>query len=278
MRAAPGDISGLVRSRTMASSFVVTTSRLADSAAQREAHDWAARLSTRVVPRGGRSIEALCRDERVEGALVISSAAPPTYLSADQSVRYFYHPGMALTRIKFLLQGKEDPMVRAMQLAEGDRLLDCTLGRAADAVVASFVVGATGRVVGLESSPLIAELTLHGLQSYEPPNPRVRTAMRAIDARRADHLPFLQTCPDHAFDVVYFDPLFSEPVAASSAMQPLRPLADHRPLSEEALAEARRVAARCAVIKERSRSPLWSRWGVRHIVGGKSSSIAYGVL
>jgi 16S rRNA (guanine1516-N2)-methyltransferase len=259
-------------------SLVVTTSRQANPLAEREASDWAARLDVPSAQRAGRSVPAVCRDEAADGVLVISSERPPTYVSADGRVRYFYHPGMALTRIKHLVAGKGDPMVTAMSLVPGDRVLDCTLGRAADAIVATFVVGPTGCVVGLESSPLLAALTIHGLRTYTPPNRNVEAAMRAIDARHAEHLAFLRACPDRAFEVVYFDPLFSEPVAASSAMQPLRPLADHRPLAQAAVAEARRVARRCVVIKERPRAPLWEKVGVKRLVGGKGSSVAYGVL
>ena len=259
-------------------SLVVTTSRQADPLADRDATVWATRLAVRPAPRGGRSVPALCRDEGVDGALILSSERPPTYVSAGGSVRYFYHPGMALTRIKHLRAEKGDPMVTAMGLRPGDRVLDCTLGRAADAIVASSVVGPTGRVVGLESSLLLAELTIHGLSTYTPPNQDVEAAMRAISARHAEHLTFLRACPDSAFDVVYFDPLFSEPVAASSAMQPLRPLADHGPLAPEAVAEARRVARRCVVLKERPRAPLWQQLGVRRFAGGRGSSVAYGIL
>ncbi len=262
----------------MTPSLVVTTSRKPAPLAEREAADWAARLAARAVPRTGRAIGTLCREEGVQGVLVISAHRPPTYVSADETVHYFYHPGMALTRVKHLIAGKGDPMVTVMGLAPGDSVLDCTLGRASDAIVASFVVGPTGRVIGLESSPLIAALTIHGLQTYVPPNRKVEAAMRAIDARHTDHLAFLRACSNDAFEVVYFDPLFSEPVTASSAMQPLRPLADDQPLSHQAVAEARRVASRSVVVKERPRAPLWKELGVTRVGGGKNSSIAYGVL
>jgi tRNA1(Val) A37 N6-methylase TrmN6 len=185
---------------------------------------------------------------------------------------------MALTRIRNLQQGLGDPMVTAMELATGDRVLDCTLGRGADALVASYVVGQTGRVVGIESSPLLAELTIHGLRAYQPARKAYAPLFRRIEALRGDHLELLRATPDGAFDVVAFDPLFEEPVTASSGMQPLRPLADHRPLTDDALAEALRVAARCVVIKERTEAALWGRLKVDRLVAGKASSIAYGVL
>lgn len=258
--------------------FVVTTSLKAEATAEAEAEGWARRLEARAVPRAGRSILALCRDNEVRGALVISSAKPPTFVSADGRIRYFFHPGMSLTRIRNIRKGMGDPMVRAMELTEGDSVLDCTLGRAADAIVASYAVGASGRVVGLESSPLLAELTIDGLRTYEPPSEAATAAMRAVDARRADHLEFLRAAEANSFEVVYFDPLFGEPVEASSAMQPLRPLADPRPLAPDAVEEARRAARRAVVIKERPDAALWQRLGVRRFVGGKKSSIAYGIV
>jgi 16S rRNA (guanine1516-N2)-methyltransferase len=257
---------------------VVTTSQKADPGSLRDAKRWAARLGTRAVSRARRSIAALCADEGVDGALVLSPDRPPTFMSADGLLRYYYHPGMALTRIRNLCLDLGDPMVAAMGLGAGDALLDCTLGRASDALVASFVVGPTGRVVGIESSPLLAELTIHGLRTYEPSSAALTPIFRRIEAHRGDHLPFLQASPDRAFDVVCFDPLFEEPVEASSSMEPFRPLADPQPLTTDAIAEARRVASRCVVIKERPDASLWDRLQVNRLVGGKASSIAYGVI
>jgi 16S rRNA (guanine1516-N2)-methyltransferase len=258
--------------------FVVTTSRRPGATAAAEAEGWAERLGVRCVSRCGRSISMLCREDGVAGVLVISSAKPPTFVSADRGIHYFFHPGMALTRVRNIRRGMGDPMITAIELGEGDTVLDCTLGRGADAIVASYVVGARGRVVGLESSPLLAELTIEGLRTYEPPSEAVAAAMRAIDARQGDHLDFLQAAEARSFDVVYFDPIFGEPVEASSAMQPLRPLADDRPLAPEAVEEARRVARRAVVIKERPDAELWQQLGVRHFAGGKKSSIAYGII
>jgi len=258
--------------------FVTTTSRKTDLAALAQAEDWAGRLGVTAVPRRGRSIAVLCREEGVGGALVLSSARPPTFVSADGAVAYYYHPGMALTRIRNLVNGLGDPMVRAMELREGDWVLDCTLGRASDAVVASYVIGAAGRIVGVEASPLLAELTRHGLQTYRAAAETVTAALRRIQTVRGDHLAYLSEMPDKHFDVVYFDPVFERPVEASSAMVPLRPLADGRPLAEEAIQEARRVARRCVVVKERPRASLWGRLDVHRFISGKGSSVIYGVI
>ena len=260
------------------SAYVVTTSRKTDAGASCEAVAWAERLGARAVPRGGRSIPTLCREEGVDGALVLSPGKPPTYMPGDGSAAYYYHPGMALTRLRNLEQGLGDPMVTAMALRPGDTLLDCTLGRASDALVASFVVGPTGRVVGVESSRLLAELTIHGLRTYEPTRRDLLPAFRRIEAYHGDHLPLLRSAAEDAFEVVCFDPLFEAPVEASSSMEPFRPLADSRPLDPAAVDEARRVARRCVVIKERPDARLWERLQVDRLVAGKASSIAYGVI
>ena len=94
-------------------SLVVSTSRKEHPHLRPDCRAWAARLDAELVVRRDRSIAAICRDESVDGVLVISPDKPPTFVSADQSIRYFYHPGMALTRIRNIRQGRGDPMVRA---------------------------------------------------------------------------------------------------------------------------------------------------------------------
>jgi len=258
-------------------SLVVTTSRAENPQLHPACEMWAERLRVPFVIRRDRSIAAICRDEGVDGTLVISVDRPPTFLSGDQSIRYYYHPGMALTRIRNIIRGMGDPMVRAMRLGEGDSVLDCTLGRASDALVAAHVVGDSGRVVGFEASPLLAELTI-GLKVYEPTKAALAPIFRAIDARLGDAREFLRESDDASFDVVYFDPIFGDPVDASSQMQPLRPLADPQPLAPETVDEARRVARRCVVIKERVEAQLWAELGIVDIVRGNKSTIAYGAL
>ncbi len=259
-------------------SLVVSTSRAPNPHLDPTCEVWAERLRVPFVQRNDRSVAAISRDEGVEGVLVISVDRPPTFMSADQSIRYYYHPGMALTRIRNIIRGMGDPMVRAMRLAEGDSVLDCTLGRASDALVAAYVVGETGCVIGIESSPILAQLTIEGLKVYEPSKASLAPTFRAIDARFGDAGEFLGEAEGNSLDVVYFDPIFGEPVSASSQMQPLRPLADPRPLTPETVAEAQRVARRCVVIKERVDAGLWAELGVDEIVRGNKSTVAYGVL
>jgi 16S rRNA (guanine1516-N2)-methyltransferase len=257
--------------------YVVSTSRRGTAELNLVARQWAERLGVAFASRGERSLARLCADEAADAALTVTHQRVSLVMPGEH-LEYFFHPGMARTRIRTLRDGRGDPMVAAMELAPGDEVLDCTLGRASDAIVASWVVGEHGRVVGIEVQPLVAELTIHGLSTYEIQGAGLVEAMRRIDARRGDYEQLLPSLPDGAFDVVYFDPFFDEPVEQSQAMAPLRRIGEHRQLAEPALAHARRLARRCVVIKQRRDGPLRALQALDRIEGGAGSRIEYLVI
>ena len=157
-------------------------------------------------------------------------------------------------------------------------VLDCTLGTGADAIVESFAVGAQGTVTALEANPLIAAVIADGLAHATGDNYDMHSAMRRIVVHHADALTFLRAAETDSYDVVYFDPMFRRPLHESAGMNALRMLADSRALTAETIAEARRVARRRVVMKERQGSKEFARLGFTYITGGKYSRIAYGVM
>lgn len=204
---------------------------------------------------------------------------------------YGFHPGLALVRIKRIQAGETDNMLAAMGLlagperpsggAEITEVLDCTLGFGADAIVAAFAVGESGRVVGLESERVLAVLARHGLQDWAEDIAKedldVAAAFRRIEVICADHLDFLRRQAPRSFDVVYFDPMFREPARGAAGLAPIRVFGRPDPLRAEVLAEALRVARRRVVLKERRKSPEFARLGCPKIIGGNTSRVAYGV-
>ncbi len=260
------------------SRLIVTTSREPSEERLAQAAIWAERLRAPLIPREGRSLADLAATHGVPGVLVVGGNRV-TYHEPDRDLVYFFHPGMARRRIRNCDSGRGDPMVTAMGLRPGDSVLDCTLGRGTDATLAAHVVGPAGRVVGLEKVPVLAWLTIEGLRTYEIEDPATREAMRRVEARCADYRDFLPAQPDGAFDVVYFDPLFDRMVDGATSMIPLRQLASHEPVTAEAIAEARRVARRCVVVKQRVGSGLWEElpFAFRRVSGGRSN-VEYGVL
>ena len=227
------------------------------------------------VPRGNDSLEELRSTYGVDAVLVARQGLL-TLVTAEGEL--FFHPGMAHLRIKNLLLGHGDHLVRALGLTEGLHVLDCTLGTGADAIVESFAVGESGCVTALESNALIAAVIADGLAHALGDNYEMHAAMRRIQVHHADALAFLRTAAEDSYDVVYFDPMFRRPLHESAGMNALRSLADLRALTEETIAEARRVARCRVVMKERRESAEFARLGFTEITGGRYSRIAYGVM
>jgi len=227
------------------------------------------------VPRGNDSLDELRAAYNVD-AVLVARRGLLTLVTAEEEL--FFHPGMAHLRIKNLLLGHGDHLVTALGLTAGMHVLDCTLGTGSDAIVESFAVGEAGTVTALESNPLIAAVIADGLAHATGDNYEMHAAMRRITVHHADALAFLHAAADDSYDVVYFDPMFRRPLHESAGMNALRSIADMRALTEETIGEARRVARCRVVMKERRESREFERLGFTHIMGGKYSRIAYGVM
>lgn len=255
---------------------MVTTSRRVTQELLARAQTWATRLQAPLVPRTD-SLAKETAEHGVKGVLVVTPERV-TYHEPATGLEYFFHPSMAKVRLHNCLRGHEDPMLQAMNLQNGNTVLDCTLGRASDATICAWKVGPEGRVLGLEKSRILAELTMDGLQHYQDPSHKLTALLRRIEAVCADYNEYLPKCADSSFDVVYFDPIFHDPLERSQAMAPLRELADPGTLKAPAVAQAQRVARRCVVIKQRKGTPLWAELGVEHIQGSPGGRVEYGVL
>lgn len=258
----------------MQGKIVVTTTQAgrvgADLAAFLEETGW------EYVPRQRRSLETIRKATGAEGVVVWQEEGPVLHLANG---RFFFHPSMAKNRLSQHRKGLTvDVMERLVGLRPGDSFLDCTLGLGADAIVASYLTGAVGRVVGLESSPVVAPIVKWGMKVYTTPMAWLGEAIRRIEVVQAAHLSYLRAQPSESYDIVYFDPMFAVPVMKSQAISPLRSVADHSPLSREAVEEGTRVARRRVVVKERRESPVFARLGINDVRGGESSRVAYGII
>lgn len=255
--------------------LAVTTVYDPDPATLAAARSWAEKLNTRFVPRERKSLAAIMNINRANIILLASKEGPIIHTPGG---KYFFHLSMAELRIKQLVNGKHDHMITAMGLSRGMSLLDCTLGLATDAIVASYVAGEAGRVVGLEHSPLIALVAEVGLRSFIAEDPEITAALRRIKVKQGNNIDYLRQLPDKSFDIVFLDPMFRTPVERSSNLKPLRYLADPRPVSALTLHEALRVARSRVVLKEAQNSTVFRDLGISTLIGGRYSSIQYGVV
>lgn len=254
---------------------LITTVRDASEAEEFLGLMLAKELDILYIPRVNQSIANLKKSYKVRDVVVITKKGPVIYTAAGE---FYFHLSMAELRINNLKNGKHDHMAAAMGLKPGMSVLDCTLGLATDAIVASYIIGATGRIIGLEKTPLIAAVTRLGLQNYNVDDHQIQDAMKRISVERADYNDYLADIPENSFDVVFFDPMFRRPISDSSSLKPLRGIADMQPLNKAAIKRALRVAKERVVIKETRGSTEFERLGINTILGGKYSSISYGVV
>ena len=253
---------------------VVTVGHKAKPEHSALAREMADKLGAPFAERGNTSLDALRGQYGVSCVMV---AKEKLVVDTPDGELYF-HPGMAHLRLKNLRRGERDHLLNALGTEKGMRVLDCTLGMGADAIVESYGAGATGAIVALEKNPVVAVLIEHGLRTSEGEHPSTVAAMRRVHIVCADYLDFLRAQPDKSFDAVYFDPMFRHPFTESAGIHPLRLLADPRPVSAEAIQEAKRVACRRVVLKESSKSEEFARLGFTEFEGGKYSNVRYGVM
>ena len=252
--------------------FIVTTARKPKADSEILAAHFAQKLNLNFIMRADFSLETLKEIYGVENILLVRNNFPVIVTNEGE---IFFHPNTAHLRIKNLRQGLGDRLIDAAKIKSGDKILDCTLGLGSDAVVESFVAG---NVTALEINPVLAEVVRYGMKNFSDDTPPVISAMRRVKIITADYVDYLKNCAENSFDVVYFDPMFRHGINKSSGINPIRPLADNRPLEIDSVKEACRVARRCVIMKENSRSSEFARLGFKIAPGGKYSSISFGVI
>lgn len=253
--------------------MIITTSYRPNENTVLTAENASRYFHSKFLKRNKKSVQQIIQEEN-DDVLVIGNERFELYPIKGE--KFFFHPGSSLFRAKRWLRGEEDPFLIATELKRGDSLLDCTLGLGSDAIVASLAAGREGAVIGLEKSPILAFLVSTGLTSWETNITEVNEAMRRIQAKSADHLEYLRQLPDEAFDVVYFDPMFHQPIEQSEGIAPLRLFAEYQ-FQPESVSEAIRVARRSVVLKDHWKSPRFNQFGFT-VYKRKSSLFHYGVL
>jgi 16S rRNA (guanine1516-N2)-methyltransferase len=227
--------------------LAVTTTRRHTAQERAAALAAAARHALPFAPREEASLAAVAHAAGAEALLVLSARRAALWMG-DQLTPW--QPGMGELRLRRLLGGEagdrptRDGFLEAAQLRPGDAVLDATLGLGADALVAAGAVGAGGRVLGIEVSPALAALVAEGLRRHGS------DAAARIDVVAGDACEVMRDLPDRSFDLVAFDPMFRHGRDGAPPFDLVRRLADPRPLSQEALAHARRVARRAVVVKD----------------------------
>lgn len=256
--------------------MIVTTTAKPSARALEQAGRLSAELSAALKARGNLTVNklmTLSRDKR----LIVVTEEEVRYYDGQSDTPLYFHPSMAFVRVKRLRRGETDPLIQLSGCKEGDRIIDCTAGLASDSLVFSYAAGPMGAVTAIESEPVLCALVREGLAGYRTSLPDVNEAMRRIEMKCVHHMEYLTELPDKSVDIVYFDPMFRQPISESSSMEPLRSIANMDALSGEVIEQAKRVARKSVVLKEHQASGEFARLGFerRHV---NTSKIAYGVI
>jgi len=252
--------------------LAVTTSLDAVESDLRAAEEAARRHAFRFAPRHRRPLREVAAEAGAEALLVLGARQVAFWRGREERR---WDPGMGLLRAKRLRNGERstrDSFLEAAGLRPGERVLDCTLGLCADALVAAEAVGPEGRVEGFESSPALALLAEEGLRRLPDP------AAARIRVRCGEAGALLAALPSRSFDLVAFDPMFRQARREPPGFDLLRRLGDARPLSAETLAQARRVARRAVLVKDGS--PGWdlARLGLAPLPSARGAHRLYARL
>ena len=119
-------------------------------------------------------------------------------------------------------------------------------------------------------------ITNYGFRHFQHKNPSVTESLRRIQLVICNYQDFLNQIEPNRYDVIYLDPMFENPVYESPQFQQWRghllESKIHPDIVELGLEKSKRL-----VIKERKGSRLFKDIPPIEMVGGKYSSIAYGI-
>lgn len=255
--------------------MIVTTTYDASDTIKTYAQELAVQFQAQYIERLQSSIPRIRIQYGIEDILVVGEKGLRYHPFEAEEV--FFHPSTSMIRLKRLLRGESDVLLKLADIRLGDHILDCTAGLASDAIVFAYAVGDSGQVTALESSKIIAFLVKEGLSNYTSGLLEVDQAMRRIKLLNIDHTLCLRKLPDKSFDIIYFDPMFRKPIDESHSISPLREFANDQSLTLLTIEEAKRVARRRVILKENRDSREFERLGFQKI-SRSHTKVAYGVI
>lgn len=255
--------------------MIVTTSERPSADTEERAVRLAEEWEAPYVPRSNKTIRAMHAKWSEDEIVIVSPKEIRLMLEGQQP--FYFHPSMALVRLKRVRSGGNDTLLSVSGISAGDTVVDCTAGLCSDSLVFSYSVGSAGKVIAMEASKVLHAIVREGLLTYETGLPDIDSAMRAIRPVHGKHQELLPLLANKSADVVYFDPMFERPVTTSSSIIPLRSQAFREPLTAETVQEAVRIARRKVVLKDHRDSGQFERLGFR-LARSSASAVAYGVI
>lgn len=214
----------------------------------------------------------------------ISSCEAPILVVAKEGInlhyndeKFFFHPSMAMLRIKRIMKGEKDIFNTICGDIRGYSVLDCTMGFGSDSLVFSYLVEELGCVTALEINTLIYTIISDGLKNSYPKWDEINATKMNIRTYNLDYHSYLDSCTEKNHDIVYFDPMFDEPLTESVHLDPIRALAQKDQLTVEVIDRAKMVASKFVIVKNRVDYDF-NKLGIYETFSKSSSKIKYGIV
>lgn len=255
--------------------MIITTAGRTNEQMINKARQLAIELNSVYVDRNKQSVMAIMKMLE-DDCIVVGKNRLELYPFGDNEP-FFFHPNSSMFRVKRLLKGEKDPFLEAAQLRAGMSLLDCTLGLASDSIVASFVVGESGIVTGIEANPYLAYIVQIGLLEWDSGIEEMNQAMRRITVKQKNSLEVLKQLDDNSFDCVYFDPMFEETILESDGIRGLTKFARNEGLFSEMIEHAYRVSRKRVILKDHFRSQRFDQYSFT-VIQRKTAKFHFGFI
>ena len=254
--------------------YLISTSSKTNAYLIEQAKDLSQLLQMPYVPRKHQSVEELLDAHHCAGALVVTKEGPS--FVTKEGIPHQFHLSMAHLRLLEIDRGHTDHLLRAIGYETTTSVLDCTAGLGSDSAIISYGCPQLTRHTAIEGHPILGYITNYGFRHFQHKNPSVTESLRRIQLVICNYQDFLNQIEPNRYDVIYLDPMFENPVYESPQFQQWRghllESKIHPDIVELGLEKSKRL-----VIKERKGSRLFKDIPPIEMVGGKYSSIAYGI-
>ena len=254
--------------------YLISTSSKTNTYLIEQAKKVSQLLQMPYVSRKHQSVEELLTIHHCAGALLITKEGPS--FVTKEGVPHQFHLSMAHLRLLEIDRGHTDHLLRAIGYETVISVLDCTAGLGSDSAVISYGCPQLTRHTAIEGHPILGYITNYGFRHFQHKELKVTEALRRIQLIICNYQDYLEQIEPNTYDVIYVDPMFENPVYESPQFLQWRGhLLESKVTSE--IVELALEKSKRLVIKERKGSRLFKEIPPIEMVGGKYSSIAYGI-
>ena len=254
--------------------YLISTSSKTNAYLIEQAKEISQLLQMPYVPRKHQSVEELLDKNHCSGALVVTKEGPS--FVTKEGIPHQFHLSMAQLRLLEIDRGHTDHLLRAIGYETVTSVLDCTAGLGSDSAIISYGCPQLTRHTAIEGHPILGYITNYGFRHFQHKNPSVTEALRRIQLVICNYQDYLKHIEPNRYDIIYLDPMFENPVYESPQFLQWRGHLLESKISSD-IVELGLEKSKRLVIKERKGSRLFKDIPPIEMVGGKYSSIAYGI-